>query len=79
MSYSLTKLAPGSYDILVDGKIIGGIVRGGTPHAPVWIAELLYDLPPERRPVPFIELEHEFTSLEAVCAWLDILEIRPDS
>jgi hypothetical protein len=70
MMYSLVKLAAGSYDILLDGRTIGAVVRGGTWHNPVWIAELLDDLPPPGRPSPFKEVEHEFLSLREIRMWL---------
>ena len=72
MAYTLTKLAPGSYDLWRDGRIIGGVVRGESNDVPIWIAELLLDVPPEQRPPPFIELEHEFPTLDELCHWLDI-------
>ena len=70
MAYTLTKLAPGSYDLWRDGRIIGGVVRGGSDDAPIWVAELLLDVPAEQRPAPFIELEHEFPTLDELCLWL---------
>ncbi|MDF2811108.1 MAG: hypothetical protein K0S56_2139 [Microvirga sp.] len=71
MSYSLTRLAPGSYDLHRDGRTIGSVVR--TSGEPVrWFVELLRDLPPAERPAPFRELEHEFATLEEVRAWLGI-------
>jgi hypothetical protein len=43
----------------------------GTAHAPyTWTAELLEDLPRNRRPVPFQKIEHDFPSLDELCAWL---------
>jgi hypothetical protein len=74
MPYDLTKLAAGSYDLWLDGKIIGSIVKGGSDEAPFWIVELLVDLPPEKRPPPFTEIEHQFPTLEAVRAWLGLPE-----
>jgi hypothetical protein len=74
MTYSLTKLAAGSYDLWLDGKIIGSVVKGGSDDAPIWIAELLVDLPPEQRLAPFTKTEHEFMSLGEVRAWLGLSE-----
>ena len=79
MTYSLTKLAPGSYDLLLNGRIIGSIVRGGMAHEPVWIAELLTDLPPEQRPSPFTQLEHEFATFDEIRLWLGNPDIRSAS
>jgi hypothetical protein len=75
MTYRLIQLAPGSYDILLTGAIIGSVVKGGPRHAPAWIAELLEDLPPERRPAPFSLVEHEFRSFEQLRAWLGNPEV----
>ncbi|WP_046867111.1 hypothetical protein [Microvirga massiliensis] len=70
MSYQLIQLAPGAYDVMRDDEIIASVVRHG-PHSPSkWSAELLNDLPPPERPAPFTEIEHQFSSLEAVRDWL---------
>ena len=63
MTYTLIQLAPGSYDLLLEGKIIGAVVRG-SKISPIWIAELLPEEQPAQRPDPFTELEHEFTSFQ---------------
>ncbi|KQO66037.1 hypothetical protein ASF22_05045 [Methylobacterium sp. Leaf87] len=72
MTYELHHLAAGSYDLVHDGVVMGSVVRSvsryGEPRG--WHAELLEDLPPERRPHPFSKIEHRFTSLEAVTSWL---------
>ncbi|MCE4226965.1 hypothetical protein HCU64_24820 [Methylobacterium sp. C25] len=72
MTYELHRLAPGSYDLLLNGSIIGSVVQEITPsgHKKGWSAELLDDSSPERRPSPFIAAEHPFQSLDAVTAWL---------
>ena len=70
MAYELIKLAPGSYDLLLNGDIIGSVVRNTSRYLVTWSAELLLDVPPEQRPTPFIYIEHEFTTLEEVRAWL---------
>ncbi len=76
MAYRLSRLAPGSYDVLLNGVIIASLVRSGdTDNAP-WTAELLVDLPPEDRPAPFTEMEHTFGSLEEARQWLGHPEIR---
>ncbi len=74
MTYFLTKLAPGSYDLWLNGRIIGSVVRGGSEDAPIWIAELLANVPPEQRPLPFVETEHEFLTLRELRQWLDLPE-----
>jgi hypothetical protein len=76
MTYKLSRLAPGSYDILFNGVIIASLVQSGRTDAATWTAELLVDLPPEERPAPFTEAEHMFGSLEEAQNWLGGPEIR---
>lgn len=72
MNYSLHRLAPGSYDLVLDGKIVGSVVREivAGDDAPVWHAELLDDPPLIGRPNPFSKVDHAFGTLDAVLAWL---------
>ena len=71
MTYSLIQLAPGAYDLLLNGEIIGSVVRTGYRSTnTTWTAELLDDLPQAERPNPFKDTEHDFATLEDVCAWL---------
>jgi hypothetical protein len=51
MNYVLYKVAPGSYDLELDGELIGGVVRTVTRET-AWTAELLDPLPAEKRPSP---------------------------
>ena len=74
MAYRLSRLAPGSYDVLLNGVIIASLVRSGDTDNATWTAELLDDLPPEER--PFVETEHTFGSLEEAREWLGHPEIR---
>ncbi len=76
MTYTLSRLAPGSYDVLLDGVILARLVRSGDHHSPTWTVELLVDLPPEERPAPFTGVEHTFGSLEEAQNWLGEAEIR---
>ena len=76
MAYRLSRLAPGSYDVLLNGVIIASLVRSGDTDNATWTAELLVDLPPEERPAPFVEMEHTFGSLEEARQWLGYAEIR---
>ena len=76
MAYKLSRLAPGSYDVLLHGVIITSLVRSGETHHATWTAELLVDLPPEDRPAPFTEAEHTFSSLEEARQWFGGAEIR---
>jgi hypothetical protein len=70
MSYSLIQLASGAYDLFLDDTIVASVVRSGLRQPYTWIAELLEDLPCNKRPPPFREIEHSFPSLEELCAWL---------
>ncbi|GJD42847.1 hypothetical protein AFCDBAGC_0689 [Methylobacterium cerastii] len=72
MTYTLHQLAAGSYDLALDGVIVGDVVRDVTPGGQVkgWRAELLDDVPVEQIPRPFSAIEHQFHSLEAVAEWL---------
>jgi hypothetical protein len=76
MAYALSRLAPGSYDVLLDGVIIASLVRSGETNRATWTAELLVDVHPRRRPAPFTEAEHTFGSLEEAQRWLGDAEIR---
>jgi hypothetical protein len=76
MPYNLVRLAPGSYDVLLNGVIVASLVRSGETHNATWTAELLVDLPPDERPAPFTAIEHTFGSLEEAQEWLGISEIR---
>jgi hypothetical protein len=70
MTYRLIRLAPGSYDVELDGEIIASVVRDAHRghHAVRWFAELLDDARPG--PAPFAEPVHEFGSFDEVMAWL---------
>lgn len=72
MSYSLRRLAPGSYDVLLHGEIVAALVRSGDSRLGVarWHAELLADLPEAERPAPFVDAEHRFDTMTAACEWL---------
>jgi hypothetical protein len=72
--YHLFKLAPGSYDVILNGVILASLVRAGAGPNVRWTAELLVDLPREEMPRPFADLSHEFASLEEACRWLGISE-----
>jgi hypothetical protein len=71
MTYSLIQLAPGAYDLLLNGHVMGSVVRAGHRSTnTTWTAERLEDLPRTKRPAPFKSVEHDFATLEEVCAWL---------
>jgi len=72
MTYRLSKLAAGSYDVILDGVIIAGVVRSTIRDHVKWTAELLIDLPRSDMPPPFTAPEHEFATLEEACRWLGV-------
>jgi hypothetical protein len=41
MTYSLTQLAPGAYDLLLNGEVMGSVVRHSSRQPYTWTAELL--------------------------------------
>jgi hypothetical protein len=74
VSYKLTKLASGSYDVWRNGVIIASLVRNGSTSNAPWTVELLADFPQGEVPEPFTAPEHTFGSLEEAWAWLDTPE-----
>ncbi len=76
MTYTLSRLAPGSYDVLLDGVIVASLVRSGETSNATWTVELLTDASSWKRPAPFTESEHTFGSLEEARQWLGNPEIR---
>ncbi len=52
MIYKLSRLAPGSYDVLLNGVMIASLVQSGETDNATWTAELLLDLPPKNAPLP---------------------------
>jgi hypothetical protein len=81
MAYTLHRLAAGSYDLLLRGKVVGSIVRNisASGEARGWRVELIEDLPPEQRPEPFTEAEHAFRTFNAAWKWVGGPEVIPDS
>ena len=77
MPYTLSRLAPGSYDVLL--VIVASLVRSGTTSNATWTAEFLVDVHPRRRPAPCTKTEHTFSSLEDAQNWLDGTKIEDSS
>ena len=75
MAYTLYRLAAGSYDIVLDDKIIGSLVLNPA-HKLIWTAELLTEVEPQQRPAPFVQMEHRFLKLDEVLAWLGSPEVK---
>jgi hypothetical protein len=70
MTYRITKLAPGSYDVWLNGTIVASLVRNGSTSDAPWTAELLEGSGPGERPEPFTAPEHTFASLDEARDWL---------
>jgi hypothetical protein len=79
MTYRLLQLAPGAYDLLLHDTIVASVVRSGSSQRYTWTAELLENLPRNKRPSPFQEIEHSFSSLEEVCTWLGQPPVRTNN
>ena len=45
MAYTLSHLAPGSYDVVLDGRVVASLVRSGQTSDATWTVELLEDMP----------------------------------
>ena len=70
MPYTLQRLAAGSYNLILDEKVIGSVVQDVTAggNSQGWRAELLSDASP--LPKPFVHDTHEFGTLDGVTQWL---------
>jgi hypothetical protein len=62
MPYSLERLAPGSFDLILDGEVSKDGFEGD------WIVETLTESPPY--PSPFTAETHRFGMLKAAADWL---------
>lgn len=76
MTYKLSQLAPGSYDVLLDGTVIASLVRSGQTESSTWTVELLEEVLPSDMPMPFTAHEHAFGSLKETWQWLQGAEIN---
>ncbi len=70
VSYKLTKLAAGSYDVWRGDEIIASLVRSGQTSDATWTAELLVVPATGEMPAPFTSPEQTFASLEEASLWL---------
>lgn len=72
MPYTLERLAPGSFDVLLDGEVVASLVADTNDRSlrTTWQVELLADPAGSRRPAPFTKALHRFDSLGAACEWL---------
>ncbi|MGT2488596.1 hypothetical protein ACU4GA_27145 [Methylobacterium oryzae CBMB20] len=71
MPYTLQRLAAGSFDLILDGKVVGSLVRDVSEDGREggWMAETLDDSPPF--PPPFTRGKHTFPTLLGAAEWLD--------
>lgn len=76
MTYTVEKLAPGSYDVLLDGVVIAALVRSVHRNGPgdAWQIELLDETLAAERPAPFTNQWHVFKSRPAALEWLGVQE-----
>jgi len=74
MTYTVEQLALGSYDVLLDGIVIAGLVRSVHRSGPsdTWQVELLDEMPATERPAPFTSQRHVFKSRLAALEWLGV-------
>lgn len=79
MTFTVEQLAPGSYDVLLDGTIMASLVRSVHRHGPgdTWQIDLLDEMPAAERPPPFTEQRYIFKSRSTALEWLGIRE--PDA
>lgn len=68
MTYKIVRLAPGSYDLVLEGEVVASLVRSSTAESGSWFVELLDDKGP--RPSPFSNSVHEFESFADATQWL---------
>lgn len=76
MTYTVVRLAAGSYDVLLDDCLVASLVRDvdRSGVAREWLVELLDETPPDERPVPFTAQRHAFGTQAAALQWLGIKE-----
>ena len=75
-AYSIERLAPGSYDVSLDGILVASLVRNVDSSGATrgWLLDLLDEASTAARPAPFTAQQHTFASRAAALAWLGILE-----
>ena len=79
MTYRLLQLAPGAYDLLLHDNVVASVVRNGSRQPYTWTAELLEGLPRSQRPALFRNVEHDFPSLDELCAWLSHAKVQTNN
>jgi hypothetical protein len=80
MTYTLSRLAPGSYDVQLGGEIVASLVRSETPSRVVtWTLELLVYGKRRKMPEPFTASEHTFGTFQEAQQWLGGARVRRDA
>ena len=81
MTYTIRRLAAGSYDVLLNGCLVASLVReverSGTTRE--WLVDLLDEVPPTTWPAPFTAQQHSFASQTAALEWLGIRMSDPEN
>lgn len=74
MTYTVEQLAAGSYDVLLDGRLVASLTRevDRSNVTREWLVDLLDEMPPAERPAPFTAQQHTFGSRAAALEWLGI-------
>lgn len=75
MTYTLVRLAAGSYDVVLDGSVVASLVRDPHPgtRLPKWHVELLEWMSSGAPPAPFLKPIHTFPSYLAAADWLGVV------
>lgn len=75
-AYTVVKLAPGSYDVLLDRVLVASLVQSidsnGSNNG--WRIDLLDETAPSERPAPFTAQAHTFQTRSAALEWLGVPE-----
>jgi hypothetical protein len=78
VTYTVVKLAPGSYDVLLDGNLVASLTRDIDGLDDEWRIDLLAEPPPSECPPPFERQSHTFSSYQAALDWLGVYrEVTP--
>lgn len=74
MPYTVERLAPGSFDVRLDGKVVASLVAETNERSlrTTWHVELLDESDGGSRPAPFTRALHKFDSLGSACEWLSV-------
>ena len=77
MTYTVEQLAAGSYDVLLDGRLVASLVRevDRSDVTRGWLVDLLDEAPPAERPAPFTAQQHAFATCTAALEWLGIRDV----